>query len=282
MPRPDVENPRSIKYHMKRFLYAHKERIAGKQVLDIPAGKGVTSALVHELGGKPLSYDLFPEDFEVEGLSCKKADLGEGIPLKDASVDWVICQEGIEHLPDQLSLLEEFNRVLKPGGTLLLTTPNYSGLRSRMSYLISESERFRTMLAPNELDSIWGTSPDKSRVYFGHIFLIGVQKLRLLASLSGFKLSQLLKTRNKTSSLFLFPFIYPFILFFSYFAFRRSVQKAVARGISAQSAKELYGEVFRLNISRRVLLDAYIFAEFTKEKELSQVKEEIASRDAAL
>lgn len=45
------------------------------------------------------------------------------IPLPDASIDSALCTEVLEHCPDPLSLLMEVHRVLKPGGSLLLTVP---------------------------------------------------------------------------------------------------------------------------------------------------------------
>jgi ubiquinone/menaquinone biosynthesis C-methylase UbiE len=45
------------------------------------------------------------------------------IPLPDASVDAIMCTEVLEHIPDPLSALNEFRRLVKPGGYLLLTAP---------------------------------------------------------------------------------------------------------------------------------------------------------------
>lgn len=45
------------------------------------------------------------------------------IPLPDASLDAVLCTEVIEHVPDPMAVLQEFGRLLKPGGKLLLTAP---------------------------------------------------------------------------------------------------------------------------------------------------------------
>ena len=84
----------------------------------------------------------------------------EGLPVEDAFADYLICQEGIEHFSDQLASFKEFNRVLKKGGGLIVTTPNYSSLRAKMSYFLSESERFNSIIAPNELDSIWMSNED--------------------------------------------------------------------------------------------------------------------------
>ncbi len=47
------------------------------------------------------------------------------LPFPDASFDTVICSEVIEHIPDEPIVLGELNRVLRPGGTLVVGTPDY-------------------------------------------------------------------------------------------------------------------------------------------------------------
>lgn len=49
------------------------------------------------------------------------------LPFPDASFDAVICSEVIEHLPDVPQIQTEMDRVLRPGGTLILGTPDYGG-----------------------------------------------------------------------------------------------------------------------------------------------------------
>jgi len=48
------------------------------------------------------------------------------LPFPDASFQCVVCSEVIEHIPDQPEVLGEMTRVLRPGGTLILGTPDYS------------------------------------------------------------------------------------------------------------------------------------------------------------
>lgn len=50
------------------------------------------------------------------------------IPVPDKSFDVVLCTEVIEHVPDPISAIKEIARILKPGGTLLITAPLQSGL----------------------------------------------------------------------------------------------------------------------------------------------------------
>lgn len=53
----------------------------------------------------------------------------EGFPYEDASFDTIVCSEVIEHLKhDPAHMLAEINRVLKPGGRLILTTPNIASV----------------------------------------------------------------------------------------------------------------------------------------------------------
>jgi SAM-dependent methyltransferase len=47
------------------------------------------------------------------------------IPTPDGSFDAILCTEVLEHVPDPLAVWKEFQRVLRPGGRVLLTTPMY-------------------------------------------------------------------------------------------------------------------------------------------------------------
>jgi SAM-dependent methyltransferase len=216
MKKKYEDNPNSIKYHMKRFLLTHQARFKNKIVVDVPAGNGVTSRLLKDIGAIPLAFDLFPEYFTEHDIECKRADIMEQLPIDKQSADVVICQEGIEHFTDQFKVMVEFNRVLKQNGSLIITTPNYSNLRAKMSYFLSESERFNSIMPPNEIDSIWMSKQHlTNQIYFGHVFLIGIQKLRVLAKLSGFKIKHIQFTKLKTTSLFILLFTYPFIFIYN-------------------------------------------------------------------
>ena len=45
------------------------------------------------------------------------------IPEPDESFDAILCSEVLEHVPDPIKVIDEFARLLKPGGKLILTAP---------------------------------------------------------------------------------------------------------------------------------------------------------------
>ncbi len=57
------------------------------------------------------------------GIDFRHASL-EALPFTDATFDTVICTDVLEHVTDEIVVLNELYRVLKPGGTLVLTTPH--------------------------------------------------------------------------------------------------------------------------------------------------------------
>ncbi|SFE84782.1 class I SAM-dependent methyltransferase [Thermoflexibacter ruber] len=256
---------------ISQFLIKHQEWFRNKVVLDCPAGEGITAACLQGLGAKVIAYDLFPEYFKVEGITCQMVDVMKGIPLADESVDVIVCQEGIEHFSDQLKVMKEFSRVLKKGGRLLITTPNYSNLRAKLSYLLSESERFNDLMPPNELDSIWLNNQSVNKeIYYGHIFLIGVQKLHVLGRIAGFKIQQVVFEKAKPTSLLLFPFLYPFIFLSNCFTYVKNMLGN--KQFDLKVKKEVYGKAFRLSINPKILVDGSLFIVFEKEATIEEMR----------
>ena len=269
------DNPKSIKFYVKNFLYRERSRFEGKKVLDFPAGNGVTSNILKDIGATPLPYDLFPEFFNVDNLTCLKANINDCIPLENESIDMILCQEGIEHFEDQLKSLREFNRVLRGGG-LIITTPNYSNMIGRISYFLSESELFKYM-PQNELDDIWLTNQGKStEIYYGHLFLIGINKLRLLAKISGFKIKNIEKTKVKRSAVILLLLFYPIIFLSNWVSYIKKLMKN--KQFPYKVKKEVYGDIFKLAINPRLLVNSHIFIEFEKEFSTEEAKKQLSSR----
>ena len=66
----------------------------------------------------PKVKENFPEALVVQGD-------GTMLPFRDNSFDWLVCSEVIEHVPERDKMIAEFGRVIKPGGIMILTTPNW-------------------------------------------------------------------------------------------------------------------------------------------------------------
>lgn len=264
-----VLNPKSPKYHIKKYLNNIKNDLKGKIVLDIPAGNGATTEILVEIGAKVEAYDLFPEYFMLPDFECKRADIIDKIPVSDNYADLLICQEGIEHFSDQLKVFKEFNRVLKQQGELIITTPSQSNLASKFSYLLFESETSKLM-PPNEIDDIWMADKNlTSEIYYGHIFLVGLQKLRIIGKLTGFKIKEIKYVRLSKGSLFLFPFFYPLIFISSYLRYYKNLKKN--KEVPTEHKINVYKEQLSINLNPRNLINHHTFIIFEKEKDFKNV-----------
>jgi SAM-dependent methyltransferase len=223
-------------------------RLDGKRVVDIPAGDGRASALFFEQGAEVLALDLYPEFLRADGPESRYADMSEQLPVEDGWADFVVCQEGIEHVPNQLKVLEELNRILKPGGMLLITTPNLSNMRSRLSWFLFETDMWRRM-PPSEVDSIWFTDGESERMYFGHLFLIGVHRLQSMLRISGFESSERLSTKISATSAVMTVLLYPLLACVSLLSFWRYPGKNPH--VDAKFMDAIFREHLSLNLSFR-------------------------------
>lgn len=261
-----LHKPSSIMFHVRKWIEEQGQGLNGLTVVDVPAGVGLTSSLLARHGATPVPLDLFPEHSRCEGVTCQRADVGEGLPLADSMADLLICQEGIEHFSDAASVLKEFNRVLRRGGRLVVTTPSRSCLASKLSFLLAESETMRRM-PPNEYDDVWRVKGKADRaIYHGHIFLLGLQELRVLARLAGFRVLDVRYVRASRLSVLLFPFLYPLILLQSAKLWFRH-----ARRDPEAARTKACREQLRFNVSPAQLVNRNLFVVFEKECDVQDV-----------
>ena len=96
-------------------------------ILDLGCGTGEMSARLSQGHHQIIGLDISPvamQKFAQRRFPGIVATLEMGIPFQNGSFDLVWCSEVIEHLISPERLLAECFRVLKPGGRLLLSTPN--------------------------------------------------------------------------------------------------------------------------------------------------------------
>jgi len=105
------------------------------RVLDAPCGDGALSRDLHADGWRVCAADIEPMAAG-DGPPVVRLDLDEPLPFADGAFDAVVSLEGIEHLLAPARCLAEFCRILRPGGRLVLTTPNVNNVQSRWHYLM--------------------------------------------------------------------------------------------------------------------------------------------------
>ncbi len=117
----------------KDAVLAYLRRQIFATLLDAPSGNGW---LAQALPGKAVDgIDLF-----VEGVpGCRrfwKFNLDDGLPPDCDMYDVICCCEGLEHVGNPLRLLRDCHRHLKPGGRLIVTTPNVWYPQARLQFLL--------------------------------------------------------------------------------------------------------------------------------------------------
>jgi len=115
-----------------RFLLEHVA--AGERVLDVGCGEGCFASELARAGASVVGIDVAEEPLRRArerdpGLDLRVVEAGGSWPLDDASFDVVWAGETIEHVADTAGWLSEIRRVLRPGGRLLLSTPDHGRLR---------------------------------------------------------------------------------------------------------------------------------------------------------
>lgn len=110
------------------------------RVLDVGCLDGTIGLALKKLGNEVYGIDASePGIMEARrrGIDAGLANIEEAFPFPDGMFDLVFAGEVIEHIFDIDHLFKEFFRVLKPAGTLVLTTPNLAALGRRLLLLLN-------------------------------------------------------------------------------------------------------------------------------------------------
>ena len=119
-----------IKYeHLHRYALS-LDFAVGKSVLDIASGEGYGAALLAQVAQSVTGVDIDPETVNYSKHRYHLPNLNflvgscHSIPLPDSSVDVVTSFETIEHHDHHEDMMLEIKRVLKPAGSLIISSPN--------------------------------------------------------------------------------------------------------------------------------------------------------------
>jgi glycosyltransferase involved in cell wall biosynthesis len=155
----EPEGRRYAGIHRSRFVHTLEMTPPGdasKSILEMGAYMQITPALKHTLGygtvrgcyygpeGRSDHKSVTSENGEHFECDIDLFDAEKNVfPYGDESFDTVLCCELIEHLvEDPMHMMSEINRVLKPGGHLVMTTPNIGSMRSVSAILLGYHPSF--------------------------------------------------------------------------------------------------------------------------------------------
>lgn len=156
-------NPVRLQYVAARVA------LPGARVLDVGCGGGLLSEALARQGAQVTAIDLAPELVKVARLHGLESgvqvdyrvqaaeDLAAAEP---ASFDAITCMEMLEHVPDPASIVAACARLLKPGGTLFLSTINRTPAAFALAVVGAEylarllpkgTHRYQDFIKPAEL-----------------------------------------------------------------------------------------------------------------------------------
>ena len=132
------KNKGSIPWQIELFKYSYmkKEKVnlikksvgtipENSKVIDIGCRQGVVSYFIKELGGKWIHCDTETKTLKT-AFSILKGNIvqiGENLPFKKESAEFVFALDILEHLENDKKLLGEINSVLVKGGKIIISTP---------------------------------------------------------------------------------------------------------------------------------------------------------------
>jgi len=144
-------------YVFQRHLFAYKAisqvYLRGKKVLELGCGEGYGMEL---LSGPTEMYVAVDKKRPAavsfnNNMQFRQCQLPWLSHLPDNSFDTILCFQVIEHIKNDHLLLKEIKRVLKPGGSFFLTTPNKLTSLTRNPFHIRE-------YLPNEMQALIAAS----------------------------------------------------------------------------------------------------------------------------
>jgi O-antigen biosynthesis protein len=113
-------------------------------VLDVGCSTGYLAERLQQRGSTVIGLEMDERAAELARRFCEAVYVGDietmELPLEPASFDAIVCGDLIEHLRDPQAVLSRLRPLLKPGGRLVLSTPNIANWAMRVGLLFG---RFR-------------------------------------------------------------------------------------------------------------------------------------------
>lgn len=198
------------------------------KIVDIPSGHGAFVLRLKDHGFTDIvAVDIENIlDFQHEQFSV--GDMTKSLPLKDGSVDTLVCIDGIEHVDEQFHFIKEVSRILKTGGELIISTPNISSLRSRWRWLMSgHHHKCKSPLDENNPNPLH------------HIGMISLPEMRYLLHTNNLQIETITTNRIKPAS-WLYLAIAPLSYLYTTLSYQKSGKKDRTSAINQQVKKSMF------------------------------------------
>jgi len=209
-PEPPPEAPRAIAMHnVHAAVQKSVAMLPRGSLLDVGAGQGAFSLWAAEQGFDVTAADVDPDFFRVPSIRCVRANLGDQWPFADAQFDVVVAVEVMEHVENHYHFLRECSRVCKPGGQIVISTPNCHSIESRINYMLTGYDD----CAPRPIDH---ENPKYGSIYMEHIHPVPISTMELGLRMNGCEIQRLAFSRQRKMSCFLLPLVYPLIWWRTY------------------------------------------------------------------
>ena len=185
--------------HDKVVAMMEEER-RGK-VLDVPTGTGVLAGRLKGIGFQVSCCDINPSYFSIPDLSMDTGDLNKTLPYPDLSFDYLVCLDGIEHTENPYNTIREFRRVLRKGGKLFLSIPNFLNVERRIRYLFTGG--LSKIPSHETIQKVWNND-----LSMAHLSPLGYPLLKFVLEHYGFRILRLDRDRSKPRMVLLLPLVW--------------------------------------------------------------------------
>lgn len=153
-----------------RMIEATIDKVASKngdRVLDVGCGRAVDAIKIAKKGGRLVGLEpsrvMLDHSKKCVADSGKEIALvqaiGENLPFKTGSFDWVVCKGALDHFPNPQKAIAEMARITKPDGRVIISIANFESLGHRLGKSGHYIGMFVTRKRPKERQA-WETPPD--------------------------------------------------------------------------------------------------------------------------
>lgn len=171
------------------------------KLLDVPAGSGALAVRLQSMGFDVSCCDIEPSLFAAKNLTVQFGNMNKRLPYEAKDFDYIICLDGLEHTENPFNAIREFGRILKRGGKIFLSIPNFLNIERRLRFVLTGT--FSKIPSLDTLRDIW-----KGELCMVHLNSLGYPLLKFIMEHYGFRVLGLEIDRKKPRMNLLRPIVW--------------------------------------------------------------------------